>query len=114
MPGVTGVDEETGTMYVDQQAMPENVKEWLALKGIQVVEVDAVEEYLNDEIDALHEALEGVGGAATGEGTPLDLLWQGALLYLFGRKAGKDSKGVLGALLKKLVARESNKQKGKK
>jgi hypothetical protein len=109
---VTGHDEESSTIYVDQEAMPANVQEWLASKGITVVEVDAVENYMNEELDAIHGALDAIGtDAIPGEGSPLDIGWQALLLYLFGRQAIPDGKGIFGALLRKLLAREEKKKK---
>ena len=107
IPVVTGIDEETGIIFADPNAVHPDVKKALEDYGFKIEEINAQQEAIDRKIDEVHDVAGAAGSAIPIPGDIKDIL----LLYLFGVHGVGAGKGLVGKIAK---AKNGKKAGGKK
>lgn len=104
VPAVYGIDEETQTILVDQEAVSQEVKDWLEAQGIKIEEINAKSLAVDEKIDAIAAGLQGVNQAVTPmiPGLSTDLVSY-IILLLIGGAGAKKGGGLLRNVLRGLL-----------
>ena len=106
IPVVTGIDEETGIIFADPNAVDPAVKKALEDYGFKIEEIDARQEAIDKKVDEIAEVAGPVGSAIPIPGDLKDLL----LLYLFGSVGVRDGGGII----RKIAQAKNGKKAGGK